>query len=151
MKIALGNDHAGVPIKPRLKALLEELGHSWEDAGSSDEEAPDYPDYAEPVARAVAEGRCDRGVLICGTGIGMSMAANKVPGVRAAVVHDEFTARSSRTHNHSNVLCMGARVVDEDEMLRLVRIWLETGEEGGRHDRRVAKIAAIEKGRCCDK
>ena len=144
MKIALGGDHRAVRHKEIAKRVAAGLGAETVDLGTNSDEPADYPDFAVPVARAVASGECDRGVLICGTGIGMSMAANKVHGVRAAVVHDESTAALSRQHNDANVLCVGSSVVDEAGLERIIRTWLTTGFEGGRHARRVAKIMEVE-------
>ena len=145
MKIALASDHTGVAVRKKIRALLDELGVEYQDLGCTSEGLVDYPDMADRVARAVSRKACDQGILICGTGVGMGIAANKVRGVLAAVCHDEFTTEMARKHNHANVLCMGARVLSEDEILRLVRIWLQTEPEGGRHERRVNKNLAIER------
>ncbi len=144
MKVAIGSDHAGFKLKNEIASLLEEMGIEYEDFGTGSEESCDYPDIAVPVARAVADGRVDRGILVCGTGIGMSITANKVRGVRAALCHDEFSARMTRAHNDSNVLTLGARVTGAGLAREIVRIWLSTEYEGGRHARRVAKIALLE-------
>lgn len=144
MKIILGGDHASPAMKKKIGEALRASGHEVEDVGAFSDESCDYPDYAEKVAEAVSAGRADRGVLICGTGIGMSLAANKFPGVRAAVVHDLFTAEVSRTHNDANVLCMGARVLEDDEAVAIVEKWMSLEAEGGRHARRVGKITRIE-------
>ena len=144
MKIILGGDHASPAMKKKIGEALRASGHEVEDVGAFSDESCDYPDYAEKVAEAVSAGRADRGVLICGTGIGMSLAANKFPGVRAAVVHDLFTAEVSRTHNNANVLCLGGRVLSEEEAVAIVRRWMECAAEEGRHKRRVGKIKAIE-------
>jgi len=149
MKIHIGSDHAGYEVKEKLKAHLAEKGLACVDCGTSNTESTDYPDYAAEVARRVAADRESRGVLVCGTGIGMSMAANKVAGVRAAVVHDEFTARMARAHNNANVLCLGARVVDGETAAHLVDIFLETPFEGGRHSRRVEKIDRLNAADTC--
>ena len=140
----IGGDHASPGMKARVIAKLRELGHDVDDVGTQSDQSVDYPDFAAEVARAVSEGAAERGVLICGTGIGMSMAANKFPGVRAAVVHDLFTAEVSRTHNDANVLCMGARVLEDDEAVAIVEKWMSLEAEGGRHARRVGKITRIE-------
>jgi len=145
VKVALGGDHRAIALKELAKRVLCELGAETVDFGTNSESPADYPDYALPVARAVARGECDRGVLICGTGIGMSIAANKVRGVRAAVVHDELTAGLSRSHNDANVLCLGSATVDADLLERIVRIWMSTAFEGGRHARRLAKITEAER------
>ena len=144
MKVALGSDHAGFEVKEHLRARLESLGHQVVDVGTRGTESCDYPDFAEKVARAVAGGGAERGVLICGTGIGMSMAANKVAGVRAAVVTDELSAEMSRRHNDANVFCAGARMMASDRIAKLVELFLATPFEGGRHERRVKKISDLE-------
>ena len=149
MKIAIGNDHRGFAAKQRLVRLMQELGHEVQDVGSHGNGYADYPDYAFAVAELVGRGEVDRGVLICGTGIGMSIAANKVPGVRAACSHDLVTAEMSRRHNDANVLCLSADLQSEDTLERMVRIWLETDFEGGRHARRVDKIKNYEKLHLC--
>ncbi len=141
MKIAIGNDHAGVNLKREIVALLKDMSIEVEDFGCYDTASVDYPDVARPVAEAVANGTFDRGILICGTGIGVSVTANKVRGVRAALCHDTFSAHSSLEHNNANVLCMGARVIGVGAALEVVRTWVNarfSGEE--RHARRVAKI-----------
>ena len=144
MKIALASDHTGFAVRKKVREMLNGLDVGYVDFGCASEETVDYPDMAYPVARAVSKRDCDQGILICGTGVGMGIAANKVNGVRAAVCHDEFTTEMSRKHNHANVLCLGAKVLSEDRILELVRIWLETEPEGGRHERRVGKITEIE-------
>ena len=146
MKIAIGSDHRGFDAKRHLLGLLQQLGHEVIDVGPQSRDSVDYPDYAFQVALAVSEGRVDRGVLICGTGIGMCIAANKVHGVRAAPCHDSITAEMSRRHNDSNVLCLSADLLGEELIERMVRIWLETDFEGGRHARRVEKITRFEEG-----
>lgn len=140
MKIVLGADHAGVALKDALVAALRASGHDVTDLGTHGTDSVDYPDYAAAVARAVAGGQAERGVLVCGTGIGMSMTANRVPGVRAAVATTAFMAQATREHNDANVLCLGARVIDPAVAADLVRIFLATPFAGGRHERRVAKI-----------
>ena len=146
MKVALGVDHAGFPYKKELETLLRALGHSVLDMGTTSDASCDYPDFAEKVARAVASGGADRGVLVCGTGIGMSITANKIAGIRAAVVTDEKTAELSRRHNDANVFCAGARVLPVVKIAESLKVWLQTPFEGGRHANRVAKIKAIEEG-----
>ena len=146
MKIALGNDHAGFELKKRLMGLLAGLGHECVDKGAHSVQACDYPDYARAAAEAVAGGECGLGILVCGTGIGMCMAANKVPGIRAAKACSEQEARMSRLHNDANVLCLGARTMDYETGVKpVVEAWLSTGFEGGRHERRVRKIAELER------
>lgn len=144
MRIAIGSDHRGVAQRLRVIGLLERLGHEVIDCGSHTEEAVDYPDIAADVATRVSEGAVDRGILLCCTGVGMAIAANKVPGVRAATCHDEVTAEMSRRHNDLNVLCLSAEMIGTEEQDKIVRTWLDTAFEGGRHARRVAKIAALE-------
>jgi len=146
MRIALAADHAGFEVKQRLLELLRADGHAVQDLGTGGPESVDYPDFACAVARRVAAGDVDRGVLVCGTGIGMSIAANKVPGVRAAKCNDTFEASLCRAHNDANVLCLGARVVDEGVMAEMVRIFLGQPFEGGRHARRVSKLEPAEGG-----
>jgi ribose 5-phosphate isomerase B len=139
------SDHAGVAAKAAVRAHLEAAGHEVLDLGTATEEPVDYPDLAASGARAVASGRADRGVFFCGSGIGISIAANKVRGVRAALVHDEHGAEMSRRHNDANVLCLGARTTPAESLGRLVDLWLATPFEGGRHQRRVDKIGRIER------
>ena len=146
MKIALGADHAGFALKEKLRVRLAEEGHEVVDFGTDSAESCDYPDFAQPVAREVAQGRCDRGVLVCGTGIGMAIAANKIDGVRAAPAECEEEVRLTREHNDANVLTLGARYLDENRAGALVDIFLDTAFAGGRHARRVAKIARLEQG-----
>jgi ribose 5-phosphate isomerase B len=148
MKIAIGSDHRGVGVKQRVVPLLKQLGHEVTDVGPDGPASVDYPDFALEVAKAVGDGRVERGVLICGTGIGMCIAANKVRGIRAAPCHDSITAELSRRHNDSNVLCLSADLLGEELIERMIRIWLETPFEGGRHARRVEKIAKIEAEQC---
>jgi ribose 5-phosphate isomerase B len=140
MKIALGADHAGVQAKQQLGEALRRAGHEVSDLGTQGEASVDYPDFAQAVARAVAEGRAERGVLVCGTGIGMCISANKVEGIRAAKVNDVYEAKMARQHNDANVICFGARVIDPSVMDESVRVFLETPFEGGRHARRVEKM-----------
>jgi len=144
MRIALGCDHAGPETKARLAALLEAAGHEVDDCGTDGSASVDYPDFAETVATKVAAGEADRGILICGTGIGMSIAANKIAGVRAAKVNDLDEARLCRQHNDANVLCVGARVLDPSVLDEVVRIFVDEPFEGGRHQRRVDKINALD-------
>jgi RpiB/LacA/LacB family sugar-phosphate isomerase len=144
MRIALGADHAGVALKDRLKRLLDERGIEYKDFGATSTDSVDYPDFASAVAHEVASGAFDRGILVCGTGIGMALAANKITGVRAAPVVDLESARLAREHNNANVLAIGARVTPPERALDLVRTFLRTEFEGGRHERRLQKVAALE-------
>jgi ribose 5-phosphate isomerase B len=144
MKIAIGNDHRGVSAKLRVVAVLTGLGHAVQDLGATSAASVDYPDFALPVAEAVAAGAADRGVLICATGHGMCIAANKVAGVRAANCRDLVDAEMSRLHNDANVMCLSADLLGEDGIERMVRAWLDTKFEGGRHARRLDKIARYE-------
>jgi ribose 5-phosphate isomerase B len=146
MKIAIGSDHRGHEAKQRLKALLLELGMRLTDRGGQSGETCDYPDIALSVACDVSEGRADRGILLCGSGIGMCITANKVFGIRAALCHDELTAQMSRRHNDANILCLPADLVGDALMQSIVRGWLTTEFEGGRHQRRVDKIREYERG-----
>lgn len=143
--IALGADHAGWTLKEVIKAWLGERGHQVRDFGTHAADSVDYPDYASLVGEAVSTGAVERGVLVCGTGIGMAIAANKVPGVRAAACADTFTARLAREHNDTNVLALGARVIGRDDAIQIVSVWLETAFAGDRHARRVAKLTALER------
>lgn len=142
MHIAVGSDHAGLSLKTQLIQHLTELGHQVDDLGTHDNQSVDYPDYAHDVAKRVADGRADRGLLVCGTGQGMAMAANTVPGVRAAVVADTFSASMAMAHNDARVLCLGERVVGAGVAKACLDAWLATEFEGGRHARRVGKIDA---------
>ncbi len=144
MKIAIGSDHRGYEVKRRVIVVCQNLGHEVLDMGPAGRESVDYPDFAFQVATAVSEGRADRGILICGTGIGMCIAANKVRNVRAAPCHDSITAEMSRRHNDANVLCLSADLLGEELIDRMVRIWLDTEFESGRHARRVEKITRFE-------
>ena len=144
MRVAFGADHAGWELKNALADAARAAGHEVVDLGAHDGESVDYPDYGSAVGRAVVAGEADRGVVVCGTGIGISIAANKVPGVRAAVAHDDFTARYSRLHNDANVLCLGSRVVGPGVAEAVLATFLATAFEGGRHARRVEKIAELE-------
>lgn len=144
MKVAISSDHGGNNLRKEIMALLDELNIEYEDFGPKTDESVDYPDYALPVAEAVASGKFDRGILICGTGIGMSITANKVKGIRCALVHDVFSAKATRCHNDSNVLAMGERVIGPGLAREIVQTWLNTDFEGGRHERRVKKITELE-------
>lgn len=145
MKIALGADHAGYELKDQIKQHLQKQGIDVSDEGTLSPESVDYPDYARAVAHDVSQQRADLGILVCGSGIGMAIAANKVHGIRAAKVDTEYEAQMSREHNDANVLTLGARILKPDEAMRIVDKWLTTQFAGGRHERRVEKIAAIEK------
>ena len=144
--IALANDHTGVELKKEIIGLLEELGLEWQDFGTNETVSCDYPVYGYRAARAVAEGRCDRAILICGTGVGIGMAASKVKGTRVCTCSDVYTATLSKRHNNSNVLTMGARVVGVDLAKMIARAWLTEPFEGGRHQRRIDMLTAIENG-----
>lgn len=145
MRIAVGSDHRGFQVKTKVVELLRALGHDVSDEGTFGTESVDYPDFAQAVARKVAGHEADRGILICGTGIGMCIAANKVPGVRAATCHDDLTAEMSRRHNDVNVLCLSADMLGERLIDRMIDLWLKTEFEGGRHGRRVEKISQLER------
>ncbi|HKG98445.1 MAG TPA: ribose 5-phosphate isomerase B [Pyrinomonadaceae bacterium] len=145
MRIALASDHAGYAEKERLKALLADLGVDFEDLGTGSEESVDYPDYARKVAEQVAQGQVEQGLLVCGSGAGMAITANKVPGVRAAVAWSEETARLARQHNDANVLAIGARTTPPADIPNIVRAWFSTDFEGGRHAERVQKITDVER------
>lgn len=142
--LAVGSDHGGFTLKKEILRHLDEKGVAYKDFGTYSEDSCDYPDIAEPVARAVAAGECERGILICGTGVGMSISANKVRGIRAALCGDCYTAEYTRRHNDANILTLGARVLGEGLALKIVDIFLDTAFDGGRHARRVGKIADIE-------
>lgn len=144
MKIALGSDHGGFRLKEAIKKDLVEKGYEVEDFGSTSTDSCDYPDFAIPVAKKVASGEFDRGILICGTGIGIGIVANKIKGVRAALCHDTFSAQATRNHNDANVLTMGERVVGEGLALKIVETFLNSDFEAGRHQRRIDKITALE-------
>ncbi len=144
MRIAIGSDHAGLDLKTDVVTLIKELGHECVDYGTDSPQSVDYPDFGEKVARSVAEGTAERGILICGTGIGMSMVANKFPGIRAALCNELFSAKMSRLHNDANVLVMGGRIVGKDLAKEIVRTWIITPFEYGRHLNRLKKIALIE-------
>ena len=145
MKVIIASDHGGINIRKEIMNLMDELEIQYEDLGCECETSVDYPDYALPAAQRVANGEFDRGILICGTGIGMSIAANKVKGIRAALVHDLFSAQATRAHNDSNILTMGERVIGPGLAREIARVWLTTEFEGGRHETRIGKIAEAEK------
>ena len=147
MRIAIGADHAGYPLKDRLTAVLRQLGHEVDDHGTHDERATDYPPICASVGRAVAAGRADRGIVIGGSGQGEQIAANKIPGVRAALCNDLYTARLSRAHNDANVLSIGARIVAPELAQEILSVWLDTPFEGGRHQRRVDQIHELDRER----
>ncbi len=149
MKIAIGSDHRGFDAKERVVALLRQLNHEVVDLGTGSRDSCDYPDFSFAVARTVAGHEADRGVLLCGSGVGVSITANKVAGVRAALCHDELTAEMSRRHNDANVLCLPADLIGDALMKRMVEVWLATDFEGGRHSRRVNKIIGYEKEHGC--
>jgi ribose 5-phosphate isomerase B len=144
MQIAMGSDHRGLELKKRLAAWLQQQGHQVTDLGASVTTSVDYPDFASAVAKSVAHGSAERGILVCGTGIGMAIAANKVPGIRATIVANEEQAELCRRHNNVNVLCLGEKQAADGLAERLVARWLETPFEGGRHADRVGKITALE-------
>jgi ribose 5-phosphate isomerase B len=145
MRIALGSDHAGFRLKEEVAGMVREMGHEPIDLGTYSDESVDYPDFAVKVAESILAGDADLGILVCGTGLGMAMSANKVPGIRAAAVSDTFSARATREHNDANVLCIGARVVGSGLARDLVSAFLGASFEGGRHVRRVEKMKDIEK------
>jgi len=144
MQIAIGSDHAGFDLKQVIMSLLSESGYSYKDFGCYDTGSVDYPDIAKPVAEAVAQGKFEQGILICSTGTGMSIVANKVRGIRATLCHDIFSARRAREHNDANVLCLGGWVIGQGLARDIVTTYLSSGFTGGRHTRRVDKIKAIE-------
>lgn len=143
--ILLGSDHGGLNLKVAVKKLLNERGLAFEDCGTDNGDSVDYPDFGEKVARRISSGYAEKGILFCGTGIGMSIVANKFPNVRAALVTDPFMARMAKEHNNANILVMGGRVSPEEKVLEMVAAWLDAIFEGGRHQGRLDKIAAIEK------
>jgi len=145
MKVSIASDHRGWAAKERVKALLAELGHEVIDHGTDNDRSVDYPDFARPAAEAVGRGVSERGILLCGSGIGVSMIANKIPGVRAALCHDELGATMSRRHNDANVLCLPADWLGEELIRRMVQVWMESTFESGRHLRRVEKLKALER------
>jgi ribose 5-phosphate isomerase B len=142
MRIAFAADHAGLPLKERLRARAAELGHEVLDLGTHSSDSVDYPDFGTACAKAVVEGKADRGVIVCGTGLGISMAANRIHGCRAAVCHDHYTAEMARRHNDANVIALGARVVGDGVAIEALETFLSTSFDGGRHAARVAKIDA---------
>lgn len=144
MKIAIGSDHAGFGLKEDVLELLKGLNHEIDDCGTYNLESVDYPDFGEKVSKMVSVGEVERGILICGTGIGMSMVANKFPNVRAALCNDLFSAKMSRLHNDANVLVLGGRIIGKDLASEIVRTWMSTAFEGDRHMRRLNKIKKIE-------
>ena len=144
MHIAIGNDHAGLDRKQVIIAFLQSKGHTVDDCGTNSSDSCDYPDYAHKVCTSIQNKSAEQGILICGTGIGMSISANKYIGIRAALVQDIESAKATREHNNSNILCLGARVIDTQTTLDILNIWLETSFEGGRHQRRIDKISQIE-------
>lgn len=140
MRIAMGSDHAGCELKAKIEELLTQLNHECCDWGCHTSESVDYPDYAKAVVKSILQSECERGILICGTGIGMSIAANRYRGIRATLCNDVFTAELSRSHNDSNVLVLGARVIGTDLAMAIVKTWLNTSFSGGKHSRRLDKI-----------
>lgn len=145
MKIAIGADHAGYEAKERIKRQLDEMNIAYEDLGTNSLDSVDYPDFGAAVGRHVVSGKADEGIIVCGSGIGIAIAANKIHGVRAAQAWNEETARLARQHNDANILSIGARVIPEQEIPKIVRAWLEAKFEGGRHGKRVEKITDLEK------
>lgn len=141
MKLALAADHGGYLLKEAIKSYLLTAGHEVDDVGCFSPESVDYPDFADKAVARVIDKHCDLGILVCGTGIGMSIFANRHREIRAANCFDVYTARMSREHNNANVLCLGARVIDEETAVEMVRVWLETSFAGGRHQRRIAKFS----------
>ena len=147
MKIVVGSDHRGFKAKEIIKAIVTQLGHECIDVGTDSSDPVDYPDYAYVAAMAVAKNEADRAILICGTGIGTSITANKVKGIRAALCHDELSTQISRDHNDANVLCVSGDLIGDVLMRKMVEVWLSTEFSGGRHQRRINKITAIEEGK----
>jgi ribose 5-phosphate isomerase B len=141
VKIAVGSDHGGFEQKELIVKLLLEMGHEVESVGCHSKDSVDYPDFADKVCALVREGSCERGILLCGTGIGMSIAANRHRDIRAALCHESFTARMSREHNNANVLCLGGRVIGPEIALDIVKAWVETEFSGGRHQRRLDMLS----------
>jgi ribose 5-phosphate isomerase B len=144
MKVAIGADHAGFEVKEKIKKLLDEMQIPYEDVGTNSTEPVDYPDFGAKVGRKVASGEADQGIVVCGSGIGIAIAANKIRGVRAAQAWNEETARLARQHNDANVLAIGAKVLPEEEILKIIRAWFSASFDGGRHERRIEKIKALE-------
>ncbi|MBN1435509.1 MAG: ribose 5-phosphate isomerase B [Sedimentisphaerales bacterium] len=151
MRISIACDHRGYEAKEYLKNILQRAGHEVTDFGTNDSKSCDYPDHAIPASRAVADGLADMGILICGSGIGMSITANKVHGIRAALCHDELTAQMSRKHNNANVLCLPAMLINDPLMASIAETWLATEFEGGRHEVRLNKMMELEKNCCPEK
>ena len=147
-KFYIATDHAGYALKAYIKNFVQELGHEIIDLGPDSADRVDYPDFAYKAAKAIIEGEADRGIFICGTGIGISIAANKVKGIRAALCYNIYAAEMSRRHNNANVLCLGGRVLGEELAKAIVKVWLETPFDGGRHERRINKISQIEENEC---
>ena len=145
MKIAIASDHAGYEVKEKVRQFIESLGHDVIDCGTGSTESVDYPAFAAAAAQKVSSGECEQAVILCGTGIGMAMVANKFRGVRAAVCYDTFSTEMARAHNDSNALCLGARAMDLKRIIELVDLYLKTPFEGGRHQRRVDQITALER------
>ena len=141
MNVVIGADHGGYEMKEEIKTFLTGLDHDVVDVGCSSTESVDYPDYAEAAVKTIVDGNCDLGILVCGTGIGMSIAANRNIQIRAANCHTEHTAKMSREHNNANILCLGARVIDNELALKIVREWLQTDFAGGRHQQRIDKFS----------
>lgn len=144
-RIAIGADHAGFEEKEKIKNTLQELGIEFDDLGTDSPESVDYPDFAQKVGTGVANGDYEQGILVCGSGTGMAIAANKVPGVRAAVAWNEDIARLAREHNNANILSIAARFTPDDEIKKIIKAWFNADFEGGRHERRVEKMSAIER------
>ena len=142
--IAIASDHGGLELKTAIVELLQQRNMAYVDHGTHGQDSVDYPDFAALVAKAVTSGTAEAGILICGTGIGMSIAANKFPGIRAALVHDEFTAQMAHEHNNANILVLGGRLLSPEQGQKLVEVWLDADYEGGRHQNRLDKIAALE-------
>jgi len=147
MKVAIASDHRGFAAKQQIKSILTQLGHEYLDFGATDSNPIDYPDTAYLAATTVAKKQADRGILICATGLGMSIVANKIKGIRAVLCHDELSAQISRDHNDANVLCISGDQINEVLLRKIVEVWLNTDFAGGRHERRVRKITAIEEGK----
>lgn len=150
MKIALGSDHGGFELKQALIPFLQELDIEVSDVGTNSTESVDYPDFAERVALLVIHGEADSGILVCGTGIGISIAANKIPGIRAALATDCFMAQMAKEHNNANLLVLGGRVIEEPKAFDIVKAWLDATFEGGRHQKRLDKITELEQKYCCN-
>jgi len=148
LKIAIGSDHRGFTAKEKIKGMLKAMSHEVLDFGTDSDVSCDYPDIAYPTCAAIIQGEADYGILLCGTGIGVDICANKVAGIRAALCHDEVTAEMSRRHNKANVLCLPADLIGDEIMRRIVDVWLKTEFEGGRHERRINKIKEYEKKIC---